>query len=163
MMNILEKYLTIINPEEAYTDADIVVDAASTNYDSKKNFFDIPAIEEVIKHVSQYNSEAIMVIKSTIPVRYTTSVREKLYCNNIILSSEFLRGFKFLYDNLYPSRIIVETDVENVRLEKTVETFSRLFQEDAIKEDIDALFMCIQRQRLYSFCKYVSNSSSFSF
>lgn len=130
-----------LNGEAAYKDADFVVIAAPTNYDSQKNFFDTSAVEAVIKLVIQYNPEAIMVIKSTIPVGFTVYAREKYNCDNIIFSPEFLRESKALYDNLYPSRIIVGTDVENARLVKAAHTFAELLQEGAVKEKIDTLFM----------------------
>ena len=141
---LVEKGLDLtapLNAKEAYSDADFVVIAVPTNYDSKKNFFDTSAVENVIKLVMEYNPEAIMVIKSTIPVGYTKSIREKTGSGNIIFSPEFLRESKALYDNLYPSRIIVGTDMEDEKLVKAAHIFADLLSEGAIKENIDILYM----------------------
>lgn len=145
----IEKYLAektldltaTLDAVAAYRDADFVVIAAPTNYDTAKNFFDVSAVESVIEAVLAVNPKAIMVIKSTIPVGYTVSAREKFQTDNILFSPEFLRESKALYDNLYPSRIIVGTDLENARLVAAANTFAELLQEGAIKQDVDKLLM----------------------
>lgn len=152
----IEKYLAekdldltaTLDAEAAYKDADFVVIAAPTNYDSKKNFFDTSAVEAVIQLVIRYNPDAVMVIKSTIPVGFTASVRAKYHCDNIIFGPEFLRESKALYDNLYPSRIIVGTDVENATLVKAANTFAGLLQEGAIKEDTYAEMKGLNTQQI---------------
>lgn len=130
-----------LDTKEAYTDADFVVIAAPTNYDTQKNFFDTSAIENVVEAVIKYNPDAIIVIKSTIPVGYTDNIRNKFHCDNILFSPEFLRESKALYDNLYPSRIIVGTDTMNARLMKAADTFANLLKDGAVKKDIDILLM----------------------
>ena len=145
----IEKYMAekeldltaTLDAESAYKKADFVVVAAPTNYDSRKNYFDTSAVEEVVGLVISCNPDAVIVIKSTIPVGYTASIREKFHCDNIIFSPEFLRESKALYDNLYPSRIIVGTDMQNARLVKAANIFASLLQEGAIKENIDTLIM----------------------
>ncbi|MDE6729314.1 MAG: nucleotide sugar dehydrogenase [Oscillospiraceae bacterium] len=145
----LEKYLAekeldltaTLDAEQAYRHADFVIIATPTNYDSRKNFFDTSAVEAVIRLVMQYQSEAIMIIKSTIPVGYTEFIRKKTGSENILFSPEFLRESKALYDNLYPSRIIVGTDLQNARLVQMAQIFAGLLQEGAVKEEIDMLFM----------------------
>ena len=145
----IEKYLAekeldltaTLDAEAAYRDADFIVIAAPTNYDSRKDYFDTSAVETVIRLAMACNPEAILVIKSTIPVGYTASIREKLHCDNLLFSAEFLRESKALYDNLYPSRIIVGTDMDSPRLLEAAHVFARLLAEGALKENIDTLFM----------------------
>lgn len=145
----IEKYMAeeklnltaTLDAEKAYKDAEFVVIATPTNYDSKLNFFDTSAVEDVIKLVMKYNPDAMMVIKSTIPVGFTKGIREKYNCENILFSPEFLRESKALYDNLYPSRIIVGTDMSNTKLEKAANRFAKLLQDGALKPDVETLFM----------------------
>ena len=133
--------LATLDAKFAYSDADFVVVAAPTNYDTQKNFFDTSAIEDVVTEVIKYNPDAVIIIKSTIPVGYTESIRSKFHCDNIIFSPEFLRESKALYDNLYPSRIIVGTDTMNARLMKAASKFANLLKEGALKDDIEILIM----------------------
>lgn len=133
--------LATLDTKFAYSDADFVVVAAPTNYDTQKNFFDTSAIEDVVTEVIKYNPDAVIIIKSTIPVGYTESIRSKFHCDNIIFSPEFLRESKALYDNLYPSRIIVGTDTMNARLMKAASKFANLLKEGALKDDIEILIM----------------------
>ena len=135
------KLLATLDTKFAYSDADFVVVAAPTNYDTQKNFFDTSAIEDVVTEVIKYNPDAVIIIKSTIPVGYTESIRSKFHCDNIIFSPEFLRESKALYDNLYPSRIIVGTDTMNARLMKAASKFANLLKEGALKDDIEILIM----------------------
>lgn len=142
--SILQQPLSLkatVNPEEGYADADFVVIGAPTNYDSQKNFFDTSAVEDVIDKVMRINPEAIMVIKSTIPVGYTESIRKRLHCDNIIFAPEFLRESKALYDNLYPSRIIVGYPQDDKRLEEKAHQFAMLIKGGALKDDVPVLFM----------------------